>query len=89
MQECCLSRVINLFRYQLLSLGSARVNNKSNCRKLVIGRWSVDMFAMFHLGRIDVLPVGDLGIRNGMKLLYGLPVCTLDGFTNIPSERLL
>lgn len=32
------------------------------------------MFAMFHLGRMDVLPVGDLGIRNGMKLLYGLSV---------------
>ncbi len=32
------------------------------------------MFAMFHLGRMDVLPVGDLGVRNGMKLLYGLPV---------------
>ena len=34
------------------------------------------MFAMFHLGRMDVLPVGDLGIRNGMKMLYGLPVST-------------
>ena len=32
------------------------------------------MFAMFHLGRMDVLPVGDLGVRNGMKMLYGLPV---------------
>ena len=38
------------------------------------GRWSVDMFAMFHLGRMDVLPVGDLGVRNGMKELYGLKV---------------
>lgn len=32
------------------------------------------MFAMFHLGRMDVLPVGDLGVRNGMKMLYGLSV---------------
>lgn len=37
-----------------------------------IGRWSVDMFSMFHLGRPDVLPVGDLGVRNGMKHLYNL-----------------
>ena len=39
------------------------------------GRWSVDMFAMFHLGRPNVLPVGDLGIRKGMQTLYGLKVC--------------
>lgn len=32
------------------------------------------MFAMFHLGRMDVLPVGDLGVRNGMKHLYSLKV---------------
>ena len=28
-----------------------------------LGPWTVDMFLMFHLGRPDVLPVGDLGIR--------------------------
>ena len=32
------------------------------------------MFAMFHLGRPDVLPVGDLGVRKGFQLLYGLKV---------------
>eukprot|EP00877_Chromochloris_zofingiensis_P011900 jgi/Chrzof1/6964/Cz02g05210.t1 len=37
-----------------------------------IGPWTVDMFAMFHLGRPDVLPVGDLGVRKGMQVLYGL-----------------
>jgi DNA-3-methyladenine glycosylase II len=37
-----------------------------------IGRWSVDMFSMFHLGHPDVLPVGDLGVRRGMGHLYGL-----------------
>lgn len=35
------------------------------------------MFAMFHLGRRDVLPIGDLGVRNGMKELYGLKVSPL------------
>ena len=40
-----------------------------------VGRWTVDMFAMFDLGHCDVLPVGDLGVRNGMKFLYGLKVC--------------
>ena len=37
-----------------------------------IGQWTADMFLMFALNRPDVLPVGDLGIRNGFKKLYGL-----------------
>jgi DNA-3-methyladenine glycosylase II len=37
-----------------------------------LGEWSAHMFLMFHLGRPDVLPVGDLGVRNGMKVTYGL-----------------
>lgn len=37
-----------------------------------IGPWSADMFLMFSLGRMDVLPVGDLGLRSGVKKLYGL-----------------
>lgn len=38
-----------------------------------LGEWSAHMFLMFHLGRPDVLPVGDLGVRNGMRLTYKLP----------------
>ncbi|MGH2883140.1 MAG: DNA-3-methyladenine glycosylase family protein, partial [Solirubrobacteraceae bacterium] len=34
--------------------------------------WSAHMFLMFHLQRPDVLAVGDLGIRNAVKRLYGL-----------------
>ncbi|MBM4423848.1 MAG: DNA-3-methyladenine glycosylase 2 family protein [Chloroflexi bacterium] len=37
-----------------------------------IGQWTADMFLMFALNRPDVLPVGDLGIRNGFRKLYGL-----------------
>lgn len=37
-----------------------------------IGEWTVHMFLMFCMGRLDVLPVGDLGIKNGMRALYGL-----------------
>lgn len=36
-----------------------------------IGEWTVHMFLMFCVGRQDVLPVGDLGIKNGIKQLYG------------------
>jgi DNA-3-methyladenine glycosylase II len=38
-----------------------------------LGRWSADMFLMFHLARPDVLPVGDLGIRRAVERAYGLP----------------
>ncbi|MGB7195479.1 MAG: DNA-3-methyladenine glycosylase 2 family protein [Collimonas pratensis] len=37
-----------------------------------IGEWSSHMFLMFHLGRPDVLAVGDLGIRKAVQLRYGL-----------------
>jgi DNA-3-methyladenine glycosylase II len=37
-----------------------------------LGPWTVDMFLIFHLGRPDVLPVGDLGIRRAAQLAYGL-----------------
>ena len=37
-----------------------------------MGEWSAHMFLMFHLGRPDILPVGDLGVRNGMKETYNL-----------------
>jgi DNA-3-methyladenine glycosylase II len=37
-----------------------------------IGRWTVEMMLMFRLGRPDVLPVDDLGIRKGAQLVDGL-----------------
>jgi DNA-3-methyladenine glycosylase II len=35
-----------------------------------IGRWTVEMYLMFHLRRPDVLPVDDLGLRRAMERLY-------------------
>src|SRR5438270_13671152 len=37
-----------------------------------IGRWTVEMLLMFRLGRPDVLPVGDFGVRSCFALAYGL-----------------
>ena len=37
-----------------------------------IGRWTVEMLLMFHLGRPDVLPVDDFGVRAGFQFTYGL-----------------
>lgn len=36
-----------------------------------IGRWTVEMLLIFKLGRLDVLPVGDFGVRNGFRIAYG------------------
>jgi len=37
-----------------------------------IGRWTAEMFLIFSLGRLDVLPVGDLGLKKGIQLMYSL-----------------
>jgi len=36
-----------------------------------IGRWTVEMLLICQLGRPDVLPVGDFGVRNGFRIAYG------------------
>lgn len=37
-----------------------------------VGEWTAHMLLMFSLGRPDVLPVGDYGVRKGARLLYAL-----------------
>jgi DNA-3-methyladenine glycosylase II len=37
-----------------------------------VGRWTAEMFLIFHLGRPDVVSTGDLGIRRAVKDAYGL-----------------
>lgn len=39
-----------------------------------IGRWTAQMFLIFCLGRLDVFPYDDLGIRSAIKNLYGLDI---------------
>ena len=46
-----------------------------------IGRWTVEMMLMFRLGRPDVLPVDDLGIRKGVQ--------RVDGLEDMPSPKQL
>jgi DNA-3-methyladenine glycosylase II len=38
-----------------------------------IGKWSAEMFLMFQLRRLDVWPTGDLGVRKGFGLAWGIP----------------
>jgi DNA-3-methyladenine glycosylase II len=35
-----------------------------------VGRWTVEMLLIFQLGRTDVLPVDDFGVRNGFRIAY-------------------
>lgn len=37
-----------------------------------VGRWTVEMLLIFKLGRQDVLPADDFGVRNGFRVAYGL-----------------
>lgn len=37
-----------------------------------VGRWTAEMLLIFNLGREDVLPVDDLGVRRGFQLAHGL-----------------
>ena len=37
-----------------------------------VGRWTVEMLLIFTLGRLDVLPVDDFGVREGYRRAYGL-----------------
>jgi DNA-3-methyladenine glycosylase II len=53
----------------------ARMSNETIIERLTeargVGRWTAEMFLMFTLGRPDVLPVDDYGIRNGFRIAYG------------------
>ena len=53
-----------------------------------IGEWTAHMFLMFCMGRTDVLPVGDLGIKNGARKLYDMPeLPSAEQLTELAAER--
>jgi DNA-3-methyladenine glycosylase II len=53
-----------------------------------IGVWTAHMFLMFCMGRSDILPVGDLGIRNGIRQLYGFTDTPIpDQITKLATEK--
>ena len=58
--------------------GSARLSDEALIERLTsirgVGRWTVEMLLIFTLGRPDVLPVDDFGVRDGYRVLYGLDV---------------
>jgi DNA-3-methyladenine glycosylase II len=56
--------------------GSVRLPDEALIERLSsirgVGRWTVEMLLIFTLGRPDVLPVDDFGVRDGYRHLYGL-----------------
>lgn len=53
-----------------------------------VGEWTVHMFLIFCMGRFDVLPVGDLGIKNAVHRLYDLPTLPVPAdITRIADEH--
>jgi DNA-3-methyladenine glycosylase II len=60
-----------------LELGRLKdLSDEDVCAELVevkgIGRWTAEMFLIFHLGRHDVVSAGDLGIRRAIQVAYGM-----------------
>jgi DNA-3-methyladenine glycosylase II len=54
----------------------SRLRDEAIIERLVtvrgIGRWTAEMFLIFHLGRADVISTGDLGIRRAVQIAYGM-----------------
>ncbi len=51
-----------------------------------IGDWTVDMYLLFGLARLDVFPVTDLALRKSMSSLYGLDVNDLEGAEKVAQK---
>ena len=52
-----------------------------------IGRWSADMMLLVELGRQDVLPSGDLGVRKAVQKAYGLPTLPTPNEVDLLGEK--
>ena len=56
--------------------GVGRYDDEEIIRRLTtvwgIGEWTAQMFLIFKLGRLDIMPAGDLGVQEGLRVLDGL-----------------
>ena len=52
-----------------------------------IGSWTADMFLLGQLGRPDILPAGDLGVRHAVQAAYGLERVPSEGEVRALSEK--
>lgn len=65
----CLDRTVRL-------RGVARMDDDEIIEMLTqvwgVGEWTAQMFLLFRLGRLDIMPAGDLGVREGVRRLDGM-----------------
>lgn len=54
---------------------------KSLCTIKGVGRWTAEMFLIFHLGRMDVFPIADLGIVKAIDKHYDVPRDEMEEFS--------
>jgi DNA-3-methyladenine glycosylase II len=70
-----LARHVERGRLDMKSL--SKMNNEDVIAHLIqvkgIGRWTAEMFLIFSLGRQDVFPTDDLGLRKGVQMVFSLP----------------
>jgi DNA-3-methyladenine glycosylase II len=52
-----------------------------------LGRWSAELFLLFHLRRPDIFPAGDLVLRRGVRDLYGLEQIPVEAEARERAER--
>jgi DNA-3-methyladenine glycosylase II len=69
----------------------ARLGDEKVVEELVlvrgIGEWTAHMFLMFQMGRLDVWPVLDFGVRSGFGHMYGLPASPTPKALALEGER--
>jgi DNA-3-methyladenine glycosylase II len=53
-----------------------------------VGRWTVEMFMMFQLGRLDVWPTGDLAVRRGWDIIHKAKEETTAKVLDVKGEKL-
>ena len=53
-----------------------------------VGRWTVEMFMMFQLGRLDVWPTGDLAVRRGWDIIHKAKEETTAKTLDVKGEKL-
>lgn len=68
--DAALSREININKLHEIDSDAEIFNQLTGLWG--IGPWTVDMFMMFQLGRLDIWPTGDLGVRRGWEKIYSL-----------------
>jgi DNA-3-methyladenine glycosylase II len=69
--ELAESSISGQINFKTLSKKSNAEISKELTKITGIGRWTVEMFLIFHLGRLDVWPVGDLAVRKGWQIVHG------------------